>query len=201
MPITPSGLPAHPRVIHLAAVAAPIAAIFCLVWVIRPRPLTHSWCIAGLATSAVAAASMLLERSTGESLLPAMGLPEENPGIVARHAELADAATVATFGLFGLAAVLYPVTSTRLVPAAPSWALPTTRILFGIAAVPSVISTIAVGHAGAQLAWQNFPNNFSAETENPRSTFMAPGFSSKKLRGPSWDRTSDLSGVNGTLFH
>ena len=78
MPITLSGLPAHPRVIHLAAVAAPIAAIFCLVWVIRPRPLTHSWCFAGLATSAVAAASMLLERPTGESLLPAMGLPEEN---------------------------------------------------------------------------------------------------------------------------
>lgn len=21
------------------------------------------------------------------------------------------------------------------------------------------------------------------------------------VRGPSWDRTSDLSGVNGTLFH
>ena len=167
MPITPSGLPAHPRVIHLAAVAAPIAAIFCLVWVIRPRPLTHSWCIAGLATSAVAAASMLLERPTGESLLPAMGLPEENPGIVARHAELAYIATVATFVLFGLAAVLYPVTSTRLVPAAPSWALPTTRILFGIAAVPSVISTIAVGHAGAQLAWQNFPNNSARKRKNP----------------------------------
>ena len=167
MPITLSGLPAHPRVIHLAAVAAPIAAIFCLVWVIRPRPLTHSWCIAGLATSAVAAASMLLERPTGESLLPAMGLQEENSGIVARHAELADIATVATFGLFGLAAVLYPVTSTRLVPAAPSWALPTTRILFGIAAVPSAISTIAVGHAGAiSESGRSTPNRLELNQSN-----------------------------------
>lgn len=154
-----AGLPAHPLMIHLAAVAAPAAAIFCLVWVIRPTLLTHSWRIAGLVTSAIAATSMLVARSTGESLLPAMGLSEENPGIVARHAELADIATVATFGLVGLAAALFVLTATRFAPKAPAWAVPATRVLLGISAVATVISTIAVGHAGAQLAWQDFPNN------------------------------------------
>lgn len=102
-----TGLPAHPLVVHLASTAVPVAALVSIVWAIRPLLLTRSWRITALATAALAAISMAVTKSTGESMLPAMGLSEANPGIVARHAELADVATVASFVLLLVTAAFF----------------------------------------------------------------------------------------------
>ena len=161
MPITLAGLPAHPLVIHLAAVAVPVAALLCLVWAIRPTAFSGRGRLITFSVTIIGAVSMLAARFTGESLLPAMGLSEENPGIVQRHAELADVATVAVFALLASAVALLWVTSSRFNGRAtlPAWSVAVLRVILGITAIASLVSIILVGHAGAELAWADFPNN------------------------------------------
>lgn len=154
-----AGIPAHPLVIHLAAVAVPVAATLCIVWAIRPALFTRGGRITALATTAVAAVAMLVAKTTGESLLGAMGLSEEHPGKVARHAQLADAATIAIFLLFVAVIFTFAITHPRFADKATPWMMPLSRgmlIVFGIAAI---VTVILVGHAGAQLAWADFPSS------------------------------------------
>ncbi|WP_115685973.1 hypothetical protein [Corynebacterium senegalense] len=151
------GVPAHPLVVHLAAVAIPLAAVMCLVWALRPGRFSPSWRLATVATTTVAAVSLLLARWTGEGLLAPMGLSEENLGDVAQHAQYANASTVATLALFVVAVLLYAVGLPRFSAKAPAWAPAALRALVAVAAVAAIVAAVLVGHAGAQLAWADFP--------------------------------------------
>lgn len=87
-----------------------------------------------------------------------MGLAEENPGIVATHAQLANVATVAAFLPLAAMAVMCALASTRLRSNAPGWAAPATRVALVVSALVTIVSIVLVGHAGAQLVWSDFPN-------------------------------------------
>ncbi|MDY5786288.1 DUF2231 domain-containing protein [Corynebacterium sp.] len=150
-----AGIPAHPLVIHLAAVAAPLAAALAIAWALQPGRFTRSWRITALITSVVTAASMLAARSTGESLLAPMGLSESNLGEVAQHAAYANAATAAVVVLLGAVALFFIHSTGRFSIPAPG----AIRGLMVVAAIATIISVVLVGHAGAQLAWADFPGN------------------------------------------
>ncbi|SDR74852.1 hypothetical protein [Corynebacterium timonense] len=157
MTLTIGGVPAHPLVVHLAAVSVPLAALMCLAWVLFPARLTPSWRVATLGTTVVGAVSIMLARWTGEDLLAPLGLSESALGVVARHAQYATFSAVAALGLLAAAALFFAAGTERFAGRVPAPAVPVVRGGVAVAAVAALVSVVLVGHAGAQLAWADFP--------------------------------------------
>ena len=154
-----AGLPAHPLLVHLSVVAAPVGAILLLLWATVPRWRARFGAVTA-GVSAVAFAASLLAKSTGEALLPAMGLSEHAPGQVGPHAQYADLLVVAVGLCLGISVLLYAaqrwLTTDRFTRR--ETLLLALRALAVLAAVFSLVMVALTGHAGAQLVWGNFPN-------------------------------------------
>ncbi|MDN3461582.1 DUF2231 domain-containing protein [Kocuria sp. APC 4018] len=153
-----AGLPAHPLLVHLSVVAAPVGALLLLLWATAPRWRARLGTFT-VGVSAVAFAASLLAKSTGEALLPAMGLSEHAPGQVGPHAQYADLLVVAVGLCLGISVLLYAaqrwLTAVRF--ARRDTVLLALRVLAVLAAVFSLVMVALTGHAGAQLVWGNFP--------------------------------------------
>ena len=136
----------------------PLGALLLLLWVLVPRWRTRLRTVT-VGVSAVALAASVVAKSTGEALLPAMGLSEHAPSRVGPHAQYADLLVVAVGMTLGAAVCLY---------AAERW-LTTEhfarrdglvlllRILAVLAALAALTTVALTGHAGAQLVWGTFP--------------------------------------------
>ncbi|RKQ36810.1 DUF2231 domain-containing protein [Kocuria tytonis] len=153
-----AGLPAHPLLVHLSVVAAPLGALLLLLWALVPR-WRRGLRATTVGVNAVALLASVIAKSTGEALLPAMGLSEHAPGQVGPHAQYADLLVVAVGLALGASACLY---------AAERWLTPerfarrdtlllVLRVLAMGFAVFALVMTALTGHAGAQLVWGNFP--------------------------------------------
>lgn len=141
-----AGIPAHPLFVHFAVVGAPVAAILAIVWLFRfTNRRLGMWTAI---VSFLAFAGTLITKSTGEGLLKAQGLTEENPGSLADHVRYADMMTVsmglvlvASLGLYFFAAKL------------PAPAQIIAKVILAIAAIATVVLTVLTGHAGAAHVW------------------------------------------------
>lgn len=104
----------------------------------------------------MAFAASLLAKSTGEALLPPMGLSEHAPGQVGPHAQYADLLLVAVGLCLGISVLLYAaqrwLTADRF--ARRETVLLALRVL---AAAFSLVMVALTGHVGAQLVWGDFP--------------------------------------------
>lgn len=104
--------------------------------------------------SLVALVSVIVAKSTGEAMLPAMGLSEDNPGRVGEHAMWATYSVVVTAVLFGVTAVLWFLqrgTTTNKKSGALVLIVRLGVIIVALAALYLVIQT---GHEGAMLVWK-----------------------------------------------
>ena len=155
---TIAGLPAHPLLVHLAVVAAPLGAVLLMLWALVPR-WRHRLGATTAVVNIVAFVASLVAKSTGEALLPLMGLSEHHPGQVGEHAEYADLLVVAVGLTMGVSVCLYVaerwLTADRF--ARRGTLLLVLRILAVLVAIFAVVMTVLTGHAGAQLVWANFP--------------------------------------------
>lgn len=149
--ISIGGIPLHPLIVHLAVVAVPLAAILALVWAIRPQLRRHLGNSA-LIASAVGVVASVVAKSSGEQLLPGMGLSESNPGPVAHHASVATWSVVASGILLLCVAALWWITRStdRSVPRGVFLGV---RLVVILAAIAALIFIVQTGHAGAQLVW------------------------------------------------
>lgn len=155
---TIAGLPAHPLLVHLSVVADPLGAILLLLWASVPR-WRQRLATVTVAVVAVAFAASVLAKSTGEALLPAMGLSEHAAGQVTTHAQYADLLVVAVGLALGAAVCLYAAQRWLTVErfARRDTLLLLLRILAVLTAVATLVMVALTGHAGAQLVWGNFP--------------------------------------------
>ncbi|WP_243635576.1 DUF2231 domain-containing protein [Kocuria tytonicola] len=156
---TIAGLPAHPLLVHLSVVAVPLGAVLLLLWALVPRWRAQLRAVT-VGVTAVAFLASVVAKSTGEALLPAMGLSEHSPGEVGPHAQYADLLVVAVGLCLGAGVCLY---------AAERWLTPqrfarrdtlvlVLRVLAVLVALFALVMTALTGHAGAQLVWGNFPH-------------------------------------------
>ncbi|WP_291313421.1 hypothetical protein [Corynebacterium sp. UBA2622] len=88
-----------------------------------------------------------------------MGLSEGNLGAATRHAQLADASTIAAFVLFAAVAAFYTAGGGSLAEITPPWSPAALCGVVVLAGAATLITVILFGHAGAQLAWADFPRH------------------------------------------
>ena len=154
---TIAGIPAHPLFVHAAVAFLPAAAILAVItalsnarWIAKLRNATTI-------TALIAAVSTVIARSSGEAMLPQLGLSEEHPGEVSQHAQYSTFALVAALALAGLAVVLWWVTRAADFSArqgAGSGMVVLLRVGLIVAAVAVLVTVILTGHAGAELVWK-----------------------------------------------
>lgn len=145
-----AGIPAHPLFVHAAVVAVPVAAIVAIVAALRMRgdhPLLRLW---AMLLSAGALVSVIIAKSSGEAMLPGMGLSEDNPGKVGEHAMWATYSVLITGVLFVVTALLWFLFRSRAKKNALGLIV---RILVVIVAVAALFLVIQTGHEGAMLVW------------------------------------------------
>lgn len=155
-----AGIPAHPMFVHFAVSIAPIAAILALLWITFPRWRTV------LGPSAVGFAllsvpSVFFARISGEALLVAKGLSEENLGPVKKHALYANLYTVSTLALVVAVIVLFFLLRrcAKSSNAALSRGLcVAVSALTALCAVAVLTTTVLTGHEGARLTWSEEGN-------------------------------------------
>jgi hypothetical protein len=136
-------LPAHPLVVHAVVVLLPLLALGLLLLPLRMdwlrrlhRPL--------LSLLAVATVSVLVAKSSGDSLSAAVGLPELHAEWGNNLVPLAIALLVFTSAYFFLAFYLDIPSLERVL-----------RILVGLLSVVTIAVTILVGHSGAEAVWKD----------------------------------------------
>ena len=156
---TVAGLPVHPLIVHLAVVSAPLAAVLLIIWALRPS-LRGRIGLVATGTAIIAAGSVVIAKSSGESLLKAQGLSESAPGPAADHVLWADLMTLSVLALMVLAALLY------VSPRFPGWLSALTRAGAVIAAVAVLGTAVLTGHAGAQLVWADQTDVSSGMADN-----------------------------------
>lgn len=137
-----TALPMHPLIVHGVIVALPIAAIWMLVSVWRPRVLTRTFSVLwGL--SVLAALGVIAAKSSGDSLAAAVGLPSAHADAGNRLIPVSIALAVIVL-IFGYVTRVRP--SRRLTAGA--------RTLGGVAALAVLPLTYAAGHSGAEAVWE-----------------------------------------------
>ena len=137
-----SELPMHPLIVHGVIVLLPVAAIWLLVSVWRPRVLERTfsvvWALSVLSTLGVIAA-----KSSGDSLAAAVGMPSAHADAGTRLIPVAIAMAV-TVLIFGYVTLVRPSRSIAV----------GARALAAIAAVAVLPLTYAAGHSGAEAVWE-----------------------------------------------
>lgn len=147
---TIAGIPAHPLFVHLSVVAIPVAAICFIIWVARP-----AWRTLGTTTTAlsiVSVGSAFLSRMSGDALLAAQGISEENPGELGPHLFYANLLTGSVIVMAVLAVGLW-FFSRRATDGQKSGLLTALRVLGVIAAIAVIVTCVLTGHAGAAAVW------------------------------------------------
>lgn len=153
---TIAGIPAHPLFVHLAVIAAPVAALLALWWAWKTQH--RALATITLAVSLAGAAGTVLTRSTGEALLKAQGFTEENAGPLATHALYANFMTVSVAALTGVVIVLYILRNTTWVKLPANTINSVSiigRLLLVVCALAVIVTTVMTGHAGAEQTWMN----------------------------------------------
>lgn len=137
-----ASLPAHPLIVHGVIVALPVAALWLLLAVWKPRLLRRSHA-ALWAVSVLGALGVIAAKSSGDSLAAAVGLPDAHADAGNRlvPVSIAMAASVMLVTVF---TVLRP---TRI-------AGPLTRGLAGALALAVLPLTYIAGHSGAESVWK-----------------------------------------------
>lgn len=144
---TLGGLPLHPLVVHLTAVAVPTAALVAILVVAWPGLRARLGVISPL-IGFVAAAASLLAAESGEALEDV----SEETAQLERHTELGDLMTPWAVGLFALMLAWYLWTRRgRTGNKAVTIIL---AILLVLVAIGTGIWAVLVGHAGAVAVWQ-----------------------------------------------
>ena len=152
-----AGLPAHPLVVHLAVVMAPLAAVALVStgwradWRRRYGPIVVALALIGALASLVAAQS-------GEALQEGVRRSAEAVGTTAQfgdHPEQGQLAEIAAFALAGMAIIVWATERWREYLPAPRW---TPGAAYSLALAVSVIAIgafVVAGHSGATLVWKD----------------------------------------------
>ncbi|WP_329955265.1 DUF2231 domain-containing protein [Rhodococcoides fascians] len=145
-----NGLPVHVLVLHLAVVAAPVAALSGLaLWVPRWRTFVR-WPF--LVLSALAVVAVYFTKESGEALQRSIATQLEGNitgEIVDRHASLGGRLLIASIVLFVLSAVAAVLVGrTRNAVIGLVTALVVTVVAAGV-----VVLTVQTGEAGAEAVW------------------------------------------------
>lgn len=154
---TIAGIPAHPLFVHAAVAFLPTAAILAILTAVSNRRWIAKLRTATTITAIIAVVSTVITRSSGEAMLPLLGLSEKHPGEVSQHAQYSTYTLIAAVALVGLAIVMWWVT--RDVKSANSKlasnsVLMLLRVGLIIAAIAVIGTVILTGHAGAELVWK-----------------------------------------------
>ena len=135
-------LPAHPLVVHAVVILLPLVALWLLIssWKISIFERFHLLAIVSIAVTTL---SVLIAKSSGDSLSAAVGLPEE-------HAEWGNNLVPLALALVGSTILLAFSTSYWRVRL---FAL-ILRPVVGLLSIATIIVTILVGHSGAESVWK-----------------------------------------------
>jgi uncharacterized membrane protein len=165
------GLPAHPLIVHLPVVLAPLAFLGALV-ALAVKPW-RGWLLPLTATlAAVSAAGAQLAAMSGEGLEE---LLDEESAAIERHAELGE--QVLPFLLVFLAFALLAAVAWHLVrrgeadetasPRLATWrklAIPC-MVLSMLTGALATVWVVRAGHSGAESVWEEDDGGGSAELE------------------------------------
>lgn len=152
------GLPAHPFLVHLPVVLAPLVLLLVIGMAVRPLwRRRYGWLLLG--GCFVLVAGMILATQSGE------GLQEALNGVVKvdKHADLGNTTKNLSLLLFLGALVFVFVgrwvdgTARRSAGAAaavtPNWLLPVLGGVLSVLSALVVVWTIRTGHEGARVVW------------------------------------------------
>ncbi len=136
-------LPAHPLVVHAVVILLPLVAIGLLIssWKISIFERFHLLAIVSIAVTTL---SVLIAKSSGDSLSAAVGLPE-------RHAEWGNNLVPLALALVGSTILLAFFTSYWRVRVFALFLRP----VVGLLSIATIIMTILVGHSGAESVWKD----------------------------------------------
>lgn len=147
-----AGIPAHPLFVHAAVAFLPAAAILAIITAVSRNNGIRKLRTATAVTAIIAAISTVVARSSGEAMLPLLGLSEEHPGEVSQHAQYSTFTLVAALALAGLTVILWWVTRSK--DLAYGGVLTLLRVGLIIAAIAAIVTVVLTGHAGAELVWK-----------------------------------------------
>jgi hypothetical protein len=181
-----SGLPAHPLFLHVPVILIPVATIWALVLVARPRWFLSSGVLLGILT-VIALAATFLTVGAGQALRNALGL---NGGfgpaaLIARHAHAGE--LLRDLFILFTAAVIAALFAHRVAAGrASGWAWldsvarhPAVLILLrGALAVLAIASAYFVFHTGdlgAKAVWQGRLHGGGPGGGGPVNQLFGPG--------------------------
>lgn len=151
-PVTISGIPLHPLVVHAAVVFAPTAALAALAYAVLP--FGRAWLRHAAALVAIAAAaSVQLAAMTGDALAEKLGAG--NP-LVADHEAWAGRLQAATWVLAGVAVLAWWALPVRTVRGGQGGAAlgKAVVVLLPLAALAVLFFVVMTGHSGAEAVWK-----------------------------------------------
>jgi hypothetical protein len=138
------GLPMHVLMVHAAVIGLPLIAIVTAV--VAARPAWRARWSGGVAALDVAAlALVLVTRQSGLTFFERLSRPE----VAERHRELADILLWIVVGLAVLGVLTWAAQRTSRVMLASGLA-----VLLAVAALATVVQTVATGHSGSTAVWK-----------------------------------------------
>lgn len=148
---TIADIPAHPLFVHAAVAFVPVAALLAVITAACSPARAGTLRTATAIASTIGAMSAIIARSSGEAMLPMLGLSEENLGEVTKHAEYSLYAVIAAVALALVALLLW--WTGRKEYALSGTIVLILRIVLVILAITAVITVVLTGHEGARLVW------------------------------------------------
>lgn len=137
-----TSLPIHPLVVHFTVVAVPVAAIWLIIAAVKQnvaqKSLVYLWALV-----VVIMLSLVVAKSSGDSLSAAVGYPQE-------HADAGN--LLLTFSYVLGVLVLGLLFLTRVWPQRKIETV--ARIVCGVFAVALLPITYIAGHTGAEAVWE-----------------------------------------------
>lgn len=150
-------LPIHPLVVHFTVVAMPVAAIWLIIAAIKPKvaqkSLLYLWALVVFITL-----SLVVAKSSGDSLSAAVGYPQEHADAGNLLLTLSYVLAVLVLGLVFLTFVWRQNKIENVL-----------RVVCGVFALALIPMTYIAGHSGAEAVWKE-P---LAEAEKPISDGVA----------------------------
>jgi uncharacterized membrane protein len=142
------GLPAHPLMVHLPVVLIPVVAIAAVLLAVR-RDWRSRFGIALVIASALSCVAVFVAKESGEAMFEYMN---QAPAID-RHESLADTTLIFTFLLFFAIAAMVFLQRRAGKRATTRLAVVVSVATIGLA-VMATVGTIATGHEGAKVTWE-----------------------------------------------
>lgn len=150
------GLPAHPLLVHLTVVAAPLIALLTIGYAVVPR--LRGWALAPLAIGAVVVSvSAFVTQQAGEALLASRGAMTEQ---LAAHEQLGEQVFRVSLVQLGTVALLLLTTVSGWADRPGIARLQQLGWLRGVAIVAAIITSVIMlvlvvlaGHSGSTSVW------------------------------------------------